>query len=187
MSQLDSNEPAAGERDPAPREKTSGAWLLLRRRLSDVISQAAALAALIVIVIILSILSPHFLTYVNLSEVVVEAAVTAIIAVGMTLIIVTAGIDLSVGSLAALAGVLAAMFMVDLHLPWPLAAVMGVAVGGVAGLVNGVLVSWVKLAPFIATLGMMGVARGLTFVLTGAVAVYGLPAGFNVLGQGYAG
>jgi ribose transport system permease protein len=184
---MSSNEPGASERDPMPEKRVSGALLLLRRRLSDVISQAAALAALIVIVIILSILSPHFLTYVNLSEVVVEAAVTAIIAVGMTLIIVTAGIDLSVGSLAALAGVLAAQFMVDLHLPWPLAAVMGVVVGGVAGLVNGVLVSWVKLAPFIATLGMMGVARGLTFVLTGAVAVYGLPEGFNVLGQGYAG
>ncbi|WP_152184961.1 ABC transporter permease [Segeticoccus rhizosphaerae] len=164
-----------------------GPWGLVRRRLADVISQVAALGALLVIFVLLSLLSPNFLTYNNLSEVVVEAAVTAIIAIGMTLVIVTAGIDLSVGGIAALAGVLGAMLMVDAHLSWPLATVVGVLIGGAAGLVNGGLVGWVKLAPFIATLGMMGVARGLTFVSTGAVAVYGLPVGFNVLGQGYAG
>ncbi len=163
-------------------------WLLLwRRRLAEVVSQATALGALVAIGIALTILSPHFLTYVNLSEVVVDAAVTAIIAVGMTLVIVTAGIDLSVGSVAALAGVVGAQFMVDLKLPWPVATLGGVLVGALAGFVNGGLVSWVKLPPFIATLGMMGVARGVTFLATGAVAVYGLPAGFTVLGQGYAG
>ena len=156
-----------------------------RRRLAEVVSQATALGALVVIGIVLTILSPHFLTYVNLSEVVVDAAVTAIIAVGMTLVIVTAGIDLSVGSVAALAGVVGAQFMVDLKLPWPVATVGGVLVGALAGLINGGLVSWVKLPPFIATLGMMGVARGVTFLATGAVAVYGLPTGFTVLGQGY--
>lgn len=177
----------AGEIEKPPARPASGWWFVLRQRLSDVISQAAALGALIVIFIVLSILSPHFLTYVNLSQVVVEAAVTAIIAVGMTLVIVTAGIDLSVGSIAALCGVLGAMLMVRAHLPWQLATVVAVLIGGGAGLLNGALVSWMKLAPFIATLGMMGVARGFTFVSTGAVAVYGLPKGFNVLGQGYAG
>jgi ribose transport system permease protein len=160
---------------------------LAKRRIKDFVSQAAALAALVVIMIVLTFLSPAFLTYGNLSEVVVEAAVTAIIAVGMTLVIVTAGIDLSVGSVAALAGVLGSMMMVDAHVSWPLATLAGVLIGGVAGLVNGALVGWVKLAPFIATLGMMGVARGLTFVATGAVAVYGLPTGFNALGQGSVG
>jgi ribose transport system permease protein len=161
--------------------------LLWRRRLAEVVSQATALGALVAIGIALTILSPHFLTYVNLSEVVVDAAVTAIIAVGMTLVIVTAGIDLSVGSVAALAGVVGAQFMVDLKLPWPVAALGGVLVGALAGFVNGGLVSRIKLTPFIATLGMMGVARGVTFLTTGAVAVYGLPPGFQVLGQGYVG
>jgi ribose transport system permease protein len=160
---------------------------LLRQRFGDVVSQAAALGALIAVGVVLSILSPRFLSYTNLSELVVEGAVTAIIAVGMTLVIVTAGIDLSVGSVAALSGVLGATLMVQAHVPWQWATVAGALVGGLAGLVNGALVSWVKLAPFIATLGMMGVARGLTFVSTGAVAVYGLPDGFNALGQGYVG
>lgn len=167
---------------------TSRRWLLMwRRRLGEIVSQATALGALVVIGIVLTILSPHFLTYVNLSEVVVDAAVTAIVAVGQTLVIVTAGIDLSVGSVAALAGVVGAQFMVDENLPWPIATVGGVLIGALAGFVNGGLISWVKLPPFIATLGMMGVARGVTFLTTGAVAVYGVPAGFTVLGQGYAG
>jgi ribose transport system permease protein len=167
---------------------TSRAWLLLwRRRLAEAVSQATALGALVAIGVALTILSPHFLTYVNLSQVVLDAAVTAIIAVGMTLVIVTAGIDLSVGSVAALAGVVGAQLMIGLKLPWPIATLGGVLVGAMAGLVNGGLVSWVKLPPFIATLGMMGVARGVTFLTTGAVAVYGLPTGFTVLGQGYAG
>ena len=168
---------------PSKRPRTD-TWPILRRFISYLL---VYWPKLVLIFVLLSLLSPNFLTYNNLSEVVVEAAVTAIIAIGMTLVIVTAGIDLSVGGIAALAGVLGAMLMVDAHLSWPLATVVGVLIGGAAGLVNGGLVGWVKLAPFIATLGMMGVARGLTFVSTGAVAVYGLPVGFNVLGQGYAG
>jgi ribose transport system permease protein len=163
-------------------------WLLpWRRRLAEIVSQATALGALVAIGIALTILTPHFLTYVNLSQVVVDAAVTAIIAVGMTLVIVTAGIDLSVGSVAALAGVVGAQLMVDFKWPWVVATLGGVVVGALAGVVNGGLVSRVKLPPFIATLGMMGVARGVTFLTTGAVAVYGLPTGFQVLGQGYVG
>ena len=166
----------------------SRAWLLpWRRRLAEVVSQATALGALVAIGVALTIVSPHFLTYTNLSEVVVDAAVTAIVAVGETLVIITAGIDLSVGAVAALAGVVGAQFMVDLKLPWPVATVAGVLLGALAGLVNGGLVSWIKLPPFIATLGMMGVARGVTLLTTGAVAVYGVPTGFTVLGQGYAG
>lgn len=157
---------------------------MLRDRLRDWISQLAALAAVILVGIIMTILSPYFLTYRNLSAVAVQGSVTAIIAVGMTLVIVTAGIDLSVGSAAALTGVLGALLMVDAQLSWPVASLCALVIGGGIGLVNGALVGWARLAPFIATLGMMGVARGLTFISTGAVAVYGLPDGFAVLGQG---
>ncbi|MPV50293.1 MULTISPECIES: ABC transporter permease [unclassified Pseudactinotalea] len=157
---------------------------MLRQRVSDWISQLAALAAVIVVGIVMTILSPYFFTFTNLSAVAVQGSVTAIIAVGMTLVIVTAGIDLSVGSVAALTGVLGALLMVDAHLSWPVATVIALLIGGLIGFVNGALVGWARLAPFIATLGMMGVARGLTFIATGSVAVYGLPAGFSVLGQG---
>jgi ribose transport system permease protein len=170
------------------RALASRPWLLVwRRRFGEVVAQATALGALVVIGIVLTILSPHFLTSVNLSEVAVDATVTAIVAVGETLVIVTAGIDLSVGAVAALAGVVGTQLMVDQNLPWLVATVGGLLVGALAGLVNGGLVSRVKLPPFIATLGMMGVARGVTFLTAGAVAVYGVPAGFTVLGQGYAG
>ena len=161
--------------------------MMVRQRLREWVSQVAALLAVIVVCVIMTILSPNFLTYRNLSEVAVQGAVTAIIAVGMTLVIITAGIDLSVGSLAALSGVLGALLMVNGHVSWPLATVLGVLIGGALGLVNGALVGWARLAPFIATLGMMGVARGLTFISTGSVAVYGLPNGFTVLGQGNVG
>lgn len=186
MSRVDNEVDGTASAPHAPRSVLE-MLSVLRSRLSDVVSQLAALAVLIALVIGLSVASPHFLTYINLSEVVVEAAVTSIVAVGMTLVIVTAGIDLSVGSVAALSGVLGAMMMVHTHAPWQLAVVAGAVVGALAGLVNGLLIAWIRLVPFIATLGMMGVARGLTFLVTGAVAVYGLPTGFNALGQGYAG
>jgi ribose transport system permease protein len=156
----------------------------LRQRLADVVSQLAALAALVVIGAYLTFASPFFLTPSNLTNVVVQAAVTAVVAAGMTMVIVTAGIDLSVGSLAALAGVLGTKLMVQAHVAWPLAVLAGCLVGLVCGLGNGVLVTVVRLAPFIATLGMMSVARGLTYIVTGAVAVYGVPQAFRVLGQG---
>jgi ribose transport system permease protein len=187
MTESSGGDQAGGAAAPPREGRRLPGGPALRQRLGDLVSQATALGALIVIAVVLSILSPRFLSYLNLSEVVVEGAVTAIIAVGMTLVIVTAGIDLSVGSVAALSGVVGAMLMVDAQVPWQLATIAGALVGALAGLVNGSLVSWVRLAPFIATLGMMGVARGLTFVSTGAVAVYDLPPGFNELGQGYVG
>jgi ribose transport system permease protein len=157
---------------------------VVRQRLAELVSQLAAAAALIVICVYLTFASPYFLTPTNLVNVVVQAAVTAVIATGMTMVIITAGIDLSVGSVAALAGVLGARLMVQAHVPWPLAVLAGSAVGLGCGLGNGLLVTRVGLAPFIATLGMTSVARGLTYIATGAVAVYGVPQAFRVLGGG---
>ncbi|MBE3559782.1 MAG: ABC transporter permease [Ktedonobacteraceae bacterium] len=156
----------------------------MRFQFSDVISQFAAVGALIVICVYLSFASPVFLTIGNLFNIVSQTAVTAIIALGMTFVIITAGIDLSVGSVAALAGVLGVQMMVHLGWDWPLAVIGGTVVGGLAGLANGLLVTRLHLAPFIATLGMMSVARGLVNILTGAVAVFGVPDSFRLLGQG---
>src|SRR5437879_5149372 len=91
---------------------------------------------------------------------VVQTAVTAVIATGMTMVIITAGIDLSVGSVAALAGVLGTKLMVQADVAWPLAVIVGSAVGLACGLGNGLLVTRASLAPFIATLGLTRVARG---------------------------
>src|SRR5579875_3054321 len=106
---------------------------LVPTQISDLISQFAAAGALIIICIALSIASPVFLTLYNLFNIVSQTAVTAIIALGITFVIITAGIDLSVGSVAALAGVLGVKMMVDLGLSWPLAVLGGTLVGGLAG------------------------------------------------------
>jgi ribose transport system permease protein len=106
---------------------------------------------------------------------------------GMTLVIITAGIDLSVGAVAALAGVMGAKLMSDVGLPVVPAVAGGVLVGALAGLINGTLIAWAGMAPFIATLGMMSVARGSLDISTNAVAVFGLPNDFQLLGQGQLG
>jgi ribose transport system permease protein len=159
----------------------------LRDRFSEFISQLAAAGALIVVFVFLSFASPVFLSADNLFNIGSQTAVTAVIAIGMTLVIITAGIDLSVGSVSALAGVLGVMMMAQAGLPVPVAILGGTLVGATCGLVNGLLVSVAGLNPFIATLGMLTVARGLTFIVTNAVSVFGAPASFRLLGQGVIG
>ncbi len=163
------------------QERTTGG---LRERFSDVVSQLAAAGALIVVFVFLSFASPVFLTADNLFNIGTQTAVVAVIAIGMTLVIITAGIDLSVGSVAALSGVLGVILMVNAGLPPVLGIAGGILVGATCGLVNGLLVSSAGLNPFIATLGMLTVARGLVFITTGAVAVFGAPESFRLLGQG---
>ncbi|MHC3470395.1 ABC transporter permease/substrate-binding protein [Streptomyces sp. 7R007] len=134
----------------------------LRRLLLD----NGALTALIVLVIALSVLSGDFLTTDNLLNVGVQAAVTAVLAFGVTFVIVSAGIDLSVGSVAALSATVLAWSATSHGVPVFLAVVLSVATGIAAGLVNGFLIAYGKLPPFIATLAMLSVARGLALVVS---------------------
>ncbi|MBA8954898.1 substrate-binding domain-containing protein [Actinomadura namibiensis] len=143
-----------------PRKQ--GAPGTARRLLGD----NGALVGLAVLVVALAVLSGDFLTVTNLLNVGVQAAVTAILAFGVTFVIVTAGIDLSVGAVAALSAVVLAWTATDGGVPWPVALVLAVLVGVVAGLVNGALITFGKLPPFIATLAMLGVARGLALVIS---------------------
>ncbi|WP_035699023.1 ABC transporter permease, partial [Glycomyces tenuis] len=159
-----------------------GEWL--RERISVAVSEVTAAAALVVLFVALSLASPHFLTADNLFNIGSQTAVIAIIAVAQTMVIITKGIDLSVGSVAALAGVVGAMVVRDLGFSVWEATAVAVGVGASAGLVNGLLVSLARLPPFIATLGMMSAARGLVFIVTGAVGVYSLPESFQLLGNG---
>jgi ribose transport system permease protein len=154
-----------------------------RVRLVDIAAQLAAAGALILVFLYLSFASPVFLTFNNLFNVVVQTTVTAVVAIGMTFVIITAGIDLSVGSAAALAGMLGVMMMVH-GVSWPLAVIGGALIGGIVGLINGGLITGAKLSQFIATLGMMSVARGIVYISTNAVAIYGAPDDFGLLAQG---
>src|SRR3712207_2350491 len=120
------------------QERIRGA---MRERFSDVVSQLAAAGALIVVFVVLAVASPDFLTADNLFNVGQQTAVVAVIAVGMTLVIITAGIDLSVGSVAALSGVVGVTLIVSYGFPVLLGILGGVLVGAIAGLVNGLLVA----------------------------------------------
>lgn len=156
-------------------------------RMSGAVSRLAAAGALIVIFVVLSFVAPSFLTADNLFNLGSQTSVKAVMAVGVTLVIITGGIDLSVGSVAALSGVVGVLLMAEHGLNPLLGVLGGLAVGATAGLVNGLLVSRVGLPPFIATLGMLSVARGVVLITTGAVAVFGAPDSFRLLGQGVLG
>ncbi|WP_223199134.1 ABC transporter permease [Solihabitans fulvus] len=134
----------------------------LRRFLSD----NGALAGLVVLVIALSVLAPTFLSTQNLLNVGVQAAVVAVLAFGSTFVIVSGGIDLSVGSVAALSAMMGAWGASKAGLPEVVSLGLGLLTGVAAGLVNGLLVSFGRLPAFIATLAMLSVARGLTLVVS---------------------
>ncbi|MEU6738999.1 ABC transporter permease [Streptosporangium sandarakinum] len=145
-----------GTAKAARRRHPAAAWL----------AENGALVALVVLVVGLSLLSGDFLTVTNLLNVGVQAAVTAILAFGVTFVIITGGIDLSVGSVAALSAIVLAWLATDSGLPWPLAVLVALAVGLVCGLANAALIAYGKLPPFIATLAMLGIARGLALVIS---------------------
>lgn len=148
--------------DTLKNETGGGGVPAVRRLLLD----NGALSALVVLVVALSLLSGDFLTTQNLLNVGVQAAVTAILAFGVTFVIVSAGIDLSVGSVAALSATVLAWSATSEGVPVWLAVVLAVVTGVACGLVNGALVSYGKLPPFIATLAMLSVGRGLSLVIS---------------------
>ncbi|MFI7232686.1 ABC transporter permease [Nonomuraea angiospora] len=140
--------------------------LAVRPTARTLLAENGSVAALVMLVVALSLLSGDFLTVTNLLNVGVQAAVTAILAFGSTFVIITGGIDLSVGAVAALSAITLAWTAADNGLPWPLATLVALAVGIGCGLVNAALVAYGKLPPFIATLAMLGVARGLALVVS---------------------
>lgn len=149
----------------------------------DLLRKMAALAGLVLLVIFFSVTNEFFFTSNNIMTVGLQTSTIALIGIGATCVILTGGIDLSTGSVVALSGVAAAM-IVNAGVPVPLGMVLGILVGGICGLVNGILVTQMKLPPFIATLGMMMVARGLALYVTNAAPVSGMPESFAVLGNG---
>ncbi len=145
--------------------------------------QFSTVLVFIFLCVVLLILTPFFFTLSNLLNVAQQTAINAVIAVGMTFVIISGGIDLSVGSLVALSGVvLASLLQADI--PVPLSIAGGLATGAVCGLINGLLITRGKLPPFIATLGMMSVARGAALMYTGARPISGFSPGFRYLATG---
>jgi len=156
------------------------------------IREIGVLSALIVLIIIMSFASPYFLKMQNIFNVIRGMSTIGIMAIGMTMIIITGGIDLSVGSLLAVSGVFTARLMFHGVFPW-LAVAAGFGFGIGLGLTNGIIITKVRVNPFITTLGMLSIGRGLTYLfatgLKGAVAsnVPMRDPSVNFLGAGYIG
>ncbi len=147
----------------------------------------AIIGVLLVIVLFFTIVSDSFLTTKNLLNVTRQVAMLGISAVGMTFVILTSGIDLSVGSVMAITNIICSMMMVEAGLPILPAVIFTLIIAGFIGLINGLLVSYVGVPALITTLSMMTILRGLSFVLCDGMPIWGLPENFKKLGQGYLG
>jgi ribose transport system permease protein len=163
--------------DAAPTAAMRSQTLLLSAR------QFGTVIGLVVLCATLWILTPHFLTVSNLLNVVEQTSINATVAVGMTFVILSAGIDLSVGSIVALSGVVLGMAL-QAGYPLVLALPASLAAGFACGVTNGALVSWGRLPPFIVTLGTMSIARGAALLITEGRPISGFDASFRSLATG---
>ena len=174
---LSASDPAVAE---TPRGRRRGA-------LAQFLLRYGIVLALVALAAFFAWRSPVFLTGSNLLQVLLQASVNTIVALGMTFVIITAGIDLSVGSTAAFAGMVAATTMktglplAGIAAPWQAAVLVGILVGVLVGLTNGLLITSLRITPFIVTLGTLSVIRGLTLIYSEGRPVFGFPEGFNSL------
>jgi len=131
-----------------------------------------AFGALILLLVVFSLASPNFFQFDNLVGILIATTVNGVLALGVTFVIITGGIDLSIGTVMTLAAVMTGVFVTNWHLPVWLGVVGGLATGTVAGLVNGTIISKLKVPPFIATLGILNIARGLALVFSDKRPIY---------------
>ena len=155
------------------------------RKLRSFLSDYGIIAVLLLLILIFSLLSDRFLMLNNIMNILRQVSIVGIISVGMTFVMITGGIDLSCGSVVGASAVGASLLMtkVEMH-PVPACLIMMVF-GMVPGLLNAFFITQFKVPPFIATLGMMTSVRGIAYIITGGLPVYGFNRAFTVLGQGY--
>jgi ribose transport system permease protein len=156
---------------PTPRPAPTADVKSRRAKIADFVSDNGALVGLLVLCLAMFIATPDFLTPNNLLNVGIQVAVVAILAFGQTFVIVTAGIDLSVGSVAALSAMVAAFTGQSWGMPPMVALLFGLLTGLAAGMLSGAATAYGKLPPFIATLAMLSVARGLTLVVSNGIPI----------------
>lgn len=155
-----------------------------RVNLKELISRSGPLGGLILLCVVMTILSPYFLTFANVFNVGTQIAVVAILALGQTFVIVSGGIDLSVGSVLGLSGIVFGWATAVANQPLPVALALGLGAGALAGLTNGLLITLGNLPPFIATLAMLSAARGLALVISGGRPLTPIPGVIQTLGSG---
>ena len=152
----------------------------LNRRLTQ---RLLPFLSLIVLFVALSIASPYFLTANNLASVARQTAVFNTMALGMTIVIISGGIDLSVGSILGLSGLIGTMAL-ERGYPIGIGVLIGVAAGTLCGFANGLMVTRLRIPPFVVTLGTLGIFRGLSLIISNGLPVHKIPAGFSFLGEG---
>lgn len=159
---------------PAPRSRAGSAQQKL-----------LAFASLIVLVVGFSLASANFLTVSNIMAILQATAVNGVLAVAVTLIIITGGIDLSIGTLMTFCAVMAGVVLTWGGMPLPLGLLAAIGTGALCGLISGVFVARMKIPPFIATLGMMLILKGLSLIVTGTKPIYfNATPGFTTIAQG---
>src|SRR5690242_8675136 len=171
------------ENPVVPVEKQSAPKVSLFR--SDAMQRLLAFGALILLVIVFSVASPYFFQFDNIVGILLATAVNGVLALGVTFVIITSGIDLSIGTVMTFAAVMTGVFITEWGLPVVVGVIGGLLAGGLCGLINGVVISKLKIPPFIATLGMLNIAKGLALVTSNLKPIYfnDTPT-FNALAMG---
>jgi ribose/xylose/arabinose/galactoside ABC-type transport system permease subunit len=151
------------------------------------LSKIAIVGVLMLLVLGMALFSPRFISSANLLLVVKQSTITGILGIGMTIVIITGGIDLSVGAVVAFASVTSAMFggLASQHIPFIVPLLTGLASGLLFGLINGAVISYVNFPPFIMTLAVMMVSRGCARVLCGGKPVFGISDTFLNCANGF--
>jgi ribose transport system permease protein len=151
------------------KNETSSAKTMFR---ADAVQRLMAFSALIVLAVGFSLASPYFRTFDNFVGILLATAVNGVLGLGVTFIIITGGIDLSVGTVLTFSAVMTGVFITNWHLPIPVGILGGILAGSTAGLINGLVISRMKIPPFIATLGMLYATKGLSLVISGLKPIY---------------
>lgn len=151
----------------------------------NMIAKYGSLVALIILCVVMTILKPRFLNPLNIRNILRLSSINGLLAVGMTFVCLTGGIDLSVGAVMGCAGMYSAYFaQASMELPWFAGVAVGIGMGLLIGAFNGICIAYLKVPAFVGTLGAMTIAKGLTFILTNAKPIPNLSDSFKYIGGG---
>lgn len=151
------------------------------------IQKYMVIVILVVLMAFFSILAPNFLTVNNLFTVLRQVSMIGILSVGGAFIMISGGIDLSLGVQMGMSGIIAAILMVNHGMPILISCLAGVFATTIVGFLNGIIITTTNMQPLIATLGMMNIVKGINYIITDGLPIYGLPSNITVLGQGHIG
>ena len=166
-------------------QRATGLWAGLQEKFTEQLHvRLESIVVLVGLAVIMSILSPFFLSVSNFMNSLLATSTIGILAIAATFVLSSGGLDLSIGSVLGLSGVVGASVAVNLGMPTPIAVFATIGAGALAGLVNGWVITRGFVPAFIVTLGMLGIARGLALVISDGRVIYGLPDWMLFLGQG---